>query len=80
MSKNSVNSSDVISIGITNQRETVMLWDKDGRVLNKAIVWQDRRTAEFCEELKAKGIESEVTEKLAFYSILIFQQLKPVGC
>ena len=44
MSKNSVNSSDVISIGITNQRETVMLWDKDGKVINKAIVWQDRRT------------------------------------
>ena len=63
MSKNNVNSSDVISIGITNQRETVMLWDKDGKVLNKAIVWQDRRTAEFCEKLKAEGIESEVTAK-----------------
>ena len=63
MSKNSVNSSDVISIGITNQRETVMLWDKDGKVINKAIVWQDRRTTEFCEELKTKGTESEVTEK-----------------
>ena len=63
MNKNSVSSSDVISIGITNQRETVMLWDKDGKVLNKAIVWQDRRTAEFCEKLKAEGIESEVTAK-----------------
>lgn len=63
MSKNNVSSSDVISIGITNQRETVMLWDKDGKVLNKAIVWQDRRTAEFCEKLKAEDIESEVTAK-----------------
>ena len=63
MSKNNVSSSDVISIGISNQRETVMLWDKDGKVLNKAIVWQDRRTAEFCEKLKAEGIESEVTAK-----------------
>jgi glycerol kinase len=63
MSKNNVRSSDVISIGITNQRETVMLWDKDGKVLNKAIVWQDRRTAEFCEKLKVEGIESEVTAK-----------------
>ena len=63
MSKNGINSSEVISIGITNQRETVMLWDKEGKVLNKAIVWQDRRTAEFCEELKGRGIESEVTEK-----------------
>jgi len=63
MSKNNVSSSEVISIGITNQRETVMLWDKDGKVLNKAIVWQDRRTAEFCEKLKAEDIESEVTAK-----------------
>ena len=63
MSKNGIKSSEVISIGITNQRETVMLWDKEGKVLNKAIVWQDRRTAEFCEELKGKGVESEVTEK-----------------
>ena len=63
MSKNGINSSEVISIGITNQRETVMLWDKEGKVLNKAIVWQDRRTADFCEELKGKGVEPEVTEK-----------------
>ena len=63
MSKKGIKSSDVISIGITNQRETVMLWDKDGKVLDKAIVWQDRRTTEFCEELKAKGVESEVTKK-----------------
>ena len=63
MSKKGIKSSDVISIGITNQRETVMLWDKDGKVLDKAIVWQDRRTTEFCEELKAKGTESEVTKK-----------------
>ena len=63
MSKNGIKSSEVISIGITNQRETVMLWDKEGKVLNKAIVWQDRRTADFCDELKGRGIESEVTEK-----------------
>ena len=69
LSKNGINSSDVISIGITNQRETVMLWDKDGKVLNKAIVWQDRRTAEFCEKLKAKGIESEVTDMPAPESV-----------
>ena len=74
MSKKDIKSSDVISIGITNQRETVMLWDKDGKVLDKAIVWQDRRTTEFCEELKAKGIESEVTKKPVFYSILTFPQ------
>ena len=63
MNNNNLKSTDVISIGITNQRETVMLWDKDGKIVNKAIVWQDRRTAEFCEELKAKNIESEITEK-----------------
>ena len=63
MSKNGINSSEVISIGITNQRETVMLWDKEGKVLSKAIVWQDRRTTDFCEELKGRGVEPEVTEK-----------------
>ena len=63
MTKNDVKSKDIISIGITSQRETVMLWDNQGKVLDKAIVWQDRRTAKYCEELKAKGLEKIITEK-----------------
>ncbi len=50
------------AIGITNQRETVLLWDrKTGQPIHRAIVWQDRRTAERIDRLKAGGVESQVT-------------------
>ncbi|NQE64961.1 glycerol kinase GlpK [Caulobacter sp. RHG1] len=53
----------VAAIGITNQRETVVIWDKaTGRPIHPAIVWQDRRTAEVCAKLKAEGHEPRVTE------------------
>ncbi|RZL35492.1 MAG: glycerol kinase [Rubrivivax sp.] len=53
----------VAAIGITNQRETVVLWDrKTGQPLHRALVWQDRRTAAFCETLKAQGLEARVRE------------------
>ncbi len=49
-------SRDIAAIGITNQRETTIIWDRDtGVPIHHAIVWQDRRTAEFCERLKADG-------------------------
>ncbi len=52
-------SSQIVAIGITNQRETTVLWDKKtGRPVSRAIVWQDRRTAELCEKLKSRGFES----------------------
>ncbi len=55
--------AEVAAIGITNQRETVVIWDKaTGEPIHKAIVWQDRRTATTCEGLRASGIESRVTE------------------
>jgi glycerol kinase len=58
------NVTDIAAIGITNQRETTILWDrKTGEPLYKAIVWQDRRTAEYCEGLKAEGLEGKVTDK-----------------
>jgi glycerol kinase len=51
----------ITAIGITNQRETVVVWDrKDGTPIHRAIVWQDRRTAELCRELKADGAEPDV--------------------
>ncbi|MEL1249347.1 glycerol kinase GlpK [Aurantiacibacter gilvus] len=54
----------VAAIGITNQRETVVAWDKaTGEPLTRAIVWQDRRTAAFCAELKAAGHEDTVRDK-----------------
>ena len=50
--RNSLFSKDIASIGITNQRETTIVWDKkDGKPIYNAIVWQDRRTADFCSEL-----------------------------
>lgn len=56
--------SDLQVIGITNQRETTVLWDrKTGKPVHPAIVWQDRRTAEFCEKLKRAGREKKIREK-----------------
>lgn len=55
---------DIVAIGITNQRETVVIWDKKtGLPLAPAIVWQCRRTAEFCQELKDNGYENLIREK-----------------
>ncbi len=56
--------SDVISLGITNQRETTLLWNRvNGLPLHNAIVWQDRRTAKYCEELKSQGLEETIKNK-----------------
>jgi len=52
---------EIAAIGITNQRETVVVWDRaSGKALHRAIVWQDRRTSEFCAELLEKGVLEEV--------------------
>jgi glycerol kinase len=59
-----VDASDVAAIGITNQRETTVVWDKkSGAPIHNAIVWQDRRTAGFCDELKAKGLADVIRQK-----------------
>ena len=53
-----VNPKKILAIGITNQRETLCFWDrKSGAPVSRAIVWQDRRTAQLCDELKSKGLE-----------------------
>jgi len=57
-------ASAIAAIGITNQRETTLIWDrKTGRPIHNAIVWQDRRTAETCARLRKEGAEAAVTEK-----------------
>ena len=62
--KYDLKSNQIISIGITNQRETILGWDKSsGKPIGKAIVWQDRRTSKFCEILKNEGLEPEINEK-----------------
>lgn len=54
---------DVAAIGVTNQRETVVIWDKaSGQPIHKAVVWQDRRTGDVCERLRHAGREAQVTE------------------
>jgi glycerol kinase len=55
---------EISAIGITNQRETALIWDKiSGKPIYPAIVWQDRRTAEQCEDLKSKGLEKTISNK-----------------
>lgn len=64
LAKAGLRAQDIGAIGITNQRETTLLWDAaTGELLHNAIVWQDRRTADFCRELKAAGHEPMVTER-----------------
>ncbi|MDQ0512185.1 glycerol kinase GlpK [Ancylobacter amanitiformis] len=59
-----VNARDIAAIGITNQRETTIIWDrKTGAAIYRAIVWQDRRTAEHCARLRAEGHEALVSER-----------------
>jgi glycerol kinase len=59
-----INGKDIAAIGITNQRETTIVWDIDTEEpIYHAIVWQDRRTAEYCDKLKAEGLVDKVREK-----------------
>ncbi len=64
MAKANLSSQDIAAIGITNQRETTVVWDADtGKPVYNAIVWQDRRTADFCGQLKQQGVEPTVAQK-----------------
>ncbi len=64
LKENNLTADDIDSIGITNQRETIILWDKQtGEPLYNAIVWQDRRTADYCAELKEQGLEDKIINK-----------------
>lgn len=59
-----VSVTDVAAIGISNQRETTLIWDRDsGEPLHNAIVWQDRRTANACDQLRAQGVEALISER-----------------
>ena len=57
-----IRANEILALGITNQRETTLLWDKvTGEPIHNAIVWQDRRTSKFCDELRRAGLEKLVT-------------------
>ena len=62
--KNGYNGTNIAAIGITNQRETVVVWDKNtGKPIYNAIVWQDKRTADYCDELRQQGKSKWIQEK-----------------
>src|SRR6202795_2473910 len=64
LKKATVTAKDIAAIGITNQRETTVVWDRaTGTAIHRAIVWQDRRTADICARLKAEGHEPAITGK-----------------
>ena len=64
IAKSGISANDIAAIGITNQRETTVVWDRNtGKPVYNAIVWQCRRTAEYCDTLKAKGFDKKIKDK-----------------
>ena len=64
ITKAGLESANIAAIGITNQRETTVVWNrKTGKPVYNAIVWQDRRTADFCDKLKSEGLGSKILKK-----------------
>ena len=64
LAKAGINMKQVAGIGITNQRETTVVWDKKtGQPVYNAIVWQDRRTASYCDDLKSAGLAATIQQK-----------------
>jgi len=64
VSRAGLSSNDIAAIGITNQRETTVVWDREtGSPVYNAIVWQDRRTSDYCEQLKKQNLETRIREK-----------------
>ena len=64
LAKAKLDASGVAGIGITNQRETVVVWEREsGKPIHNAIVWQDRRTADICARFREAGLEPEVNER-----------------
>jgi len=76
-----VRPSELAGVGITNQRETTIVWDREtGDPIHNAIVWQDRRTADYCERLKAEGAGDTIQAKTACSSTRISPPAKCAGC
>jgi glycerol kinase len=64
MAKKNITTEQIAAIGITNQRETTIVWErKTGKPVHNAIVWQDRRTADYCNELKSQGLSQTIQKK-----------------
>lgn len=64
ITKAGLTTADIAAIGITNQRETTVVWDRNtGQPIYNAIVWQDRRTAAFCDQIRGQGLDKTIQEK-----------------
>jgi glycerol kinase len=75
-----LSAADIAAIGITNQRETTVLWDRStGRPVAPALVWQDRRTADACAVLEAAGHAAEVTRRTGLVLALTFRPPSSAG-
>ena len=79
LEKAELKGEDIKAIGITNQRETTGIWDQDGKPIHNAIVWQDRRTADFCTSLREKNLSELFPRRQALCSTLISQEQRFVG-
>jgi glycerol kinase len=77
VAKQAAGDSVLAAIGITNQRETTVVWDRDtGEPIHNAIVWQDRRTSKFCDELRAEGFDKTILEKTGLVTDAYFSGTK----
>src|SRR5688500_17039570 len=64
LARGGLRAQDIAAIGIANQRETAIVWDREtGEPIHNAIVWQDRRTAGLCDDLKARGLEPTISAR-----------------
>ena len=77
LSKSGITAKEIAAIGVTNQRETTVMWDSEtGEPVCNAIVWQCRRTAPICDRLKAEGLEPLVRERTGLFIDAYFSATK----
>ncbi len=75
--KAKLKTNQIAAIGITNQRETTLVWDREtGALIHKAIVWQDRRTSRYCDQLKEEGFEDTIRKKTGLIADAYFSGTK----
>jgi glycerol kinase len=77
LTKAGLSHKDIAGIGITNQRETTVVWNREtSQPVGHAIVWQDRRTAGFCDQLRRDGLEGTIQKKTGLVILLFRQQAR----
>ena len=80
IAKAGISAAAIAAIGITNQRETTLIWERDtGRPIHRAIVWQDRRTDDRCQTLKSAGYEPGITAKTGLLLELLILRHRAVA-